>query len=121
MPTGIYNREKYYGTPEQRFWKSVDKKGENECWEWVGGTVTGGYGKFSVNRKYTRVHRFSYELHKGKIPKGEGYHGMCVCHSCDNPLCVNPKHLRLGTQKENIQEMFTKGRNNWRTKKAHQW
>lgn len=58
-----------------------------------------------VDRKNLKAHRFSYEYHVGKIPSG-----MLVCHTCDNPSCVNPKHLFIGTWKDNVQDMIKKGR-----------
>jgi hypothetical protein len=93
-------------TIEQRFWNKVNKKGEDECWEWIGGKFTQGYGAFGISRgKPMPAHRFSYELYKGKIPKG-----MCVCHFCDNPPCVNPKHFFIGTRGENNTDRHKKGR-----------
>jgi len=74
------------------------------CWEWKG---AGGkrYGLFWHNKKQTRAHRYSFELYKGKIPEG-----MHVCHKCDNPRCVNPDHLWLGTHTENMEDKMKKGR-----------
>lgn len=93
---------------EDRFWNYVDTS--NECWIWTAGKGKNGYGKFayvnSDGKKITTgAHRYSYELSKGRIPKD-----MSVCHHCDNPPCVNPKHLFLGTTKDNVHDCMRKGR-----------
>lgn len=89
---------------KKRFWNKV-KKGD-DCWEWVGAKLRGGYGSFRVNRKNTiQAHRFSYQINKGNISKG-----LYVLHTCDNPSCVNPKHLWCGTQLENMKDCYNKGR-----------
>jgi hypothetical protein len=80
------------------------------CWIWTGATVDGGYGQFSLGRDgYASVvqqaHRWSYEHFVGAIPDG-----MCVLHRCDTPACVNPEHLFLGTQSDNMADMRAKGR-----------
>lgn len=93
-----------------RFWARVDKNGpvvdgmDDQCWQWVGHTAC-GYGVVCDNRKSIKVHRFSYQIHVGKIPDG-----LMVCHHCDNKLCVNPNHLFLGTADDNVQDMVAKGR-----------
>lgn len=90
-----------------RFLSKINQNGENGCWEWQGSLFKTGYGKFSIGRKTLYAHRVSYEIHIGIIPKG-----MLIMHTCDNPSCVNPKHLVLGTQRENIRDMISKGRDN---------
>jgi len=81
----------------------VDKTGS--CWIWNGARKPSGYGNFYVNRKYMSAHRASYTFHFGEIPEGK-----VVMHSCDNPSCVNPNHLRAGSHKENVRDMINKGR-----------
>jgi hypothetical protein len=86
-----------------RFWKKVDTSGE--CWEWRASLWGGGYGCFWTGEKRALAHRVSWELAHGEIPSG-----MCVCHSCDNKLCVRPDHLFLGTQRDNVQDAIKKNR-----------
>lgn len=95
----------------ERFWKYVDKRGPNDCWEWKGARRVQNYGGLALeDHKVVLAHRFSYELHYGPIPESEGYHGTCVLHRCDNPPCVNPKHLFLGTNQDNVDDKVSKGR-----------
>ena len=90
---------------EERFWKYTVKT--DSCWIWNGWKSPYGYGDLIhwPTRKHYRVHRISYELHKGEIPNG-----LLVLHKCDVKLCVNPNHLFLGTQAENIKDKVEKGR-----------
>lgn len=97
---------------QERFWPKVVKM-ESGCWEWQGSRFNTGYGQFSVEGKNRTAHRFSYEIANGAIPKG-----MFVCHKCDNPICVNPEHLFLGTPKDNTHDMIRKGRSTLRPRPA---
>lgn len=87
----------------ERFWKKVQKT--NSCWTWIGCKNRTGYGIIRLEPRNLRAHRVSWELVNGPIPDG-----MHVLHRCDNPTCVNPAHLYLGTQKDNIQDAASKGR-----------
>lgn len=78
---------------------------DNGCWEWIGCRWKGGYGYLRPNRKIISAHRYMYELYKGPIPDG-----LDACHTCDNPWCVNPDHIWLGTHGENMKDAYRKGR-----------
>jgi len=98
------SKERVYKKPsELAFYERVMPITESGCWLWTGSInkTSGGYGVYSGHT----MHRFSYELHNGGIPNG-----LCVCHKCDVPSCVNPAHLFLGTHKENMKDMQNKGR-----------
>ena len=84
---------------------SVDIVTESGCWIWTKGLNTNGYGKLSFMGVTTQAHRLSYELHSGQIPEGHN-----VLHRCDVRCCVNPDHLFLGSQADNIKDMVEKGR-----------
>lgn len=115
-----YNRKRKYGTvegdpaknhgsAEERFWRRVQKGNEKYCWlfnrGW-GASKTARYAHIKDDSGATRAaHKFSYELHNGPVPEG-----LVVRHKCDNPWCVNPAHLELGTHADNIRDMDQRGR-----------
>ncbi len=81
------------------------KKSSSGCWVWVGNITPQGYGVFSSNKKGVSAHRAAWMFYRGSIPVG-----MLVCHKCDNPPCVNPDHLFLGSYKDNSFDMMKKNR-----------
>ena len=88
------------------FWAQVEIRGENQCWHWTGAKTSRGYGRPMFNGRRRMAHRWSLEF-----ATGDSGDGRLALHSCDNPRCVNPKHLRWGTQLENIQDRVFRGRN----------
>lgn len=107
----IGTQKRSYAEVLSDFWNRVDKRGETECWEWIGGRngrpPLKHYGIMWWGTKKYKTHRFSYEIHKGEVPKGK-----LVCHTCDNPPCVNPAHLYVGTDADNNRDKFSRGRAN---------
>lgn len=87
----------------QRFWPKVDRREPHECWPWTASTNPHGYGQIKVRDKLQRAHRVAYWLTHGVWPP-------VVRHTCDNPPCCNPAHLLPGTQSENRQDMYDRGR-----------
>lgn len=88
------------------FWSRVDKSGQ--CWLWVGARTSAGYGHFYIGKLAIYAHRFSWQIINGEIPKG-----LLICHHCDNPPCVNPNHLFLGTLSDNARDSAAKGRSHF--------
>ena len=90
---------------DERFWNRVDQSTKRSCWLWTGSCSWGGYGRIRYRGPSTYAHRVSWLIHFGEIPPR-----MLVLHKCDNPPCVNPKHLFLGSQADNMRDMKTKQR-----------
>lgn len=100
LPTGLYGR----------FWSNVTVGEPNACWPWTGRVSRDGYGRIKGLGQSWVASRLSWTIHFGDVPAG-----LVVCHRCDNPPCVNPAHLFLGTHKDNAQDSVRKGRH------GHPW
>lgn len=93
----------------QRFWSKVHRQGPQGCWLWMGKPAGDGYGRIQITRngvgRSHRAHRIAYLLTHGHLDRNK-----LVCHTCDDPMCVNPGHLFLGTEKDNMRDKMRKGR-----------
>ena len=98
------NNFQYKESDVRRFWSYVDKTAAGGCWTWNGYTIKDGYGRFRISRHNVLAHRFSFLLANGFLTL------QPILHSCDNPPCVNPQHLRNGTHAENMREARERGR-----------
>ncbi len=89
----------------EQFWSHVDRSNPDSCWNWQGRLHRNGYGQIGFRSRDRLAHRFAWRLVYGNIPPG-----LHILHSCDNPSCVNPTHLSIGTRSENMQDASRKGR-----------
>ena len=99
------------GDVSARFWRRVDKRSDDECWNWTGAKHKSGHARMRVGSRkdhsdrYEGCHRLAWVLTVGPVPLG-----MAVCHHCDNPACCNPKHLFIGSLADNNRDRHRKGR-----------
>lgn len=110
-PMKVLVKQIHGATLEERFEAYVKRGVGDECWEWVGAKDRRGYGRLHISGTPSLAHRVSYAIHCEAIAPHQH-----LLHSCDNPSCVNPSHLSVGTQADNNKDMFAKGRGN---PKAH--
>jgi hypothetical protein len=93
-----------------KFMARITPDPKSGCWLWTGYSDGNGYGRLRVNHRIYAAHRLSIELHVGPIPQGNGMRDFCACHRCDNPPCVNPAHLYVGSHADNVRDANAKGR-----------
>jgi hypothetical protein len=110
LPRQVFNEIGFRGTVSDRFWANVIPEPNSGCWLWLGSTDRKGYGQMRIttNKKQSKLKyatHISLKLHDHQIPSG-----LHVLHRCDNPACVNPEHLFVGTQQDNMRDMLQKGR-----------
>lgn len=109
-------RSSRVGSVNERFFRRFERDPITQCWNWTGPLSSKGYGSISGEmidgQKIGKMlaHRASWVIHNGPIPESTSFHGTVVMHKCDNPRCVNPAHLMLGTQADNVRDMLAKGR-----------
>ena len=89
----------------ERFWSKVDRRSDDECWPWLGAT-DGRYGQFWFDRRKVKANRFAIAVDKGVWLGSD----QLACHHCDNPICVNPSHLFIGSMSDNIRDAVAKER-----------
>jgi hypothetical protein len=119
MPTGVWERGRTWEGMVRAMLSNVLVNQSTGCWLWQGSRDSWGYGHIKHNGRYFSTHRLSWMVHNGPIEK------MQVLHSCDVRNCINPDHLFLGTQKDNLADMAKKGRgsfgeNHWKTSLTEQ-
>jgi hypothetical protein len=94
-------------TISERLWAKIDRRGPDDCWLWTASKTPRGYGQLAIGDHIpARAHRLAFREGGVEIPPG-----MLVLHSCDTPACCNPRHLRIGTQADNIKDAVARGRN----------
>jgi hypothetical protein len=98
-------KSKHHMPLKERFERFFERRGHDECWIWKAAVDQNGYGRFQIGRSNLRSHRASYIIYKGSIPDS-----MHILHSCDNPACVNPQHLKADTNLQNQHEAWMRDR-----------
>lgn len=105
----------------RNFWAKVRVNADTGCWEWVGFLLSTGYGQVTVSGRKWATHRLAWTLANGTIAADDTYHGLCVCHRCDNRKCVSPGHLFLGSAGDNTRDAAAKGRMDPRPGERSNW